>query len=154
MELQRLDDRQLGAVDDFEIRRVGYGKIKWEGAIDLLGVNLDTDVLICENEAASLKWPYTTTGTTDKPARAESISTGRQSSLSRRSTQVRHVVPAELACSFDFFDLLLGGSGSGASLAEQQQFAERIDRRTQKMGCGSSRTTKPRHRGRFPLEGF
>ncbi len=73
VELQRLDDRQLGAVDDFEIRRVGYGKIKWEGAIDLLGVNLDTDVLICENENGKPEVAVYHDRDERKPARGEKL---------------------------------------------------------------------------------
>ena len=64
---------QLGAVDDFEIRRVGYGKIKWEGAIDLLGVNLDTDVLICENENGKPEVAVYHDRDDRKPARGEKL---------------------------------------------------------------------------------
>ena len=65
-------------------------------------------------------------------------------------------MPAELACSFDFFFdlLLLSFSGNGASLAEQQQFAERIDRRTQKMGCELISYDETTASWAFRTEGF
>ena len=72
-ELQRLDDRRLEAVENFEVRRVGYGKIQWEGAVDLLGVNLDTDVLICENENGKPEVAVYHDRDDRKPARGEKL---------------------------------------------------------------------------------
>lgn len=130
VELQRLDDRRLEAVENFEVRRVGYGKIQWEGAVDLLGVNLDTDVLICENENGKPEVAVYHDRDDRKPARGEK--------LNRPAVITLEKVHA----------------GNGASLAEQQQFAERIDRRTQKMGCQLISYDETTASWAFRTEGF
>ena len=97
-------------------------QIEWDGAVDVRGVDIDADVLICQNESGkpevAVYHEYAeadacreVVGTRVKPRRGE---------LLNRSA----VITLENV-----------HAGAGASLAEERLFAEKIERRTHRMDC-------------------
>lgn len=44
--LSRMSEADLAAVPNFSVERAGVGKIEWDGAVDVRGVDLDQDIMI------------------------------------------------------------------------------------------------------------
>jgi len=51
--LEGMDPADLAAVSSFSISRAGFGKVEWEGAVDVRGADLDLSVVI-ESKAVSI----------------------------------------------------------------------------------------------------
>jgi len=50
---QQMDPADLAAVSNFSVTRTGFGKVEWEGAVDVRGANLDLSIVI-ERKAVSI----------------------------------------------------------------------------------------------------
>lgn len=109
--LKKMTDSDLAAVADFSVSRPGYGKVEWEGCVDVRGANLDQIVSI---------------GTGDISVYHEHEERGEKPPQGHKLNR-----PAVLT-----FCGMYPKGGVTSSDEEKEKYARKVEEKTKKLGAG------------------